>query len=95
MDDTTVQWDQARFEEIKGKITPFLKALGFNPKTDLTFIPVSAQMGENMKAPIGKTAPWYEYVLSLFLSHVHSSVKLRSILPFSSTRFGSAWDLQS
>jgi peptide chain release factor subunit 3 len=64
MDDTTVQWDQARFEEIKGKITPFLKALGFNPKTDLTFIPVSAQMGENMKDPIGKKAPWYEYVMS-------------------------------
>lgn len=95
MDDTTVQWDQARFEEIKGKITPFLKALGFNPKTDLTFIPVSAQMGENMKAPIGKTAPWYEYVLFLFLSHVLSSVKPRSILPFSPSRFGSAWDFRS
>ena len=61
MDDPTVQWDQGRYDEIKGKITPFLKALGFNPKTDLTFIPVSAQMGENMKEPIGKkVAPWYE-----------------------------------
>ncbi|GMK55522.1 hypothetical protein CspeluHIS016_0205780 [Cutaneotrichosporon spelunceum] len=61
MDDPTVQWDKARFEEIKSKITPFLKAVGFNPKTDLTFIPVSAQMGQNMKDRVDKkTAPWYE-----------------------------------
>lgn len=61
MDDPTVQWDQGRYEEIQKKITPFLKALGFNPKTDLTFIPVSAQIGENMKDRISKKiAPWYE-----------------------------------
>lgn len=49
------------YTEIQQKITPFLKAAGFNPKTDLTFIPVSAQMGQNMKDPIGKKiAPWYE-----------------------------------
>ncbi|BEJ16230.1 hypothetical protein CspHIS471_0508350 [Cutaneotrichosporon sp. HIS471] len=61
MDDPTVQWDKARFEEIKAKITPFLKSVGFNPKTDLTFIPVSAQMGQNMKDRVDKkTAPWSE-----------------------------------
>ncbi|GFZ47263.1 Eukaryotic peptide chain release factor GTP-binding subunit [Saitozyma sp. JCM 24511] len=61
MDDPTVQWDKARFDEICAKITPFLKALGFNPKTDLTFIPVSAQVGENMKDRVDKKiAPWYE-----------------------------------
>ncbi|ORY33045.1 P-loop containing nucleoside triphosphate hydrolase protein [Naematelia encephala] len=61
MDDPTVLWDQGRYDEIKTKITPFLKSVGFNPKTDLTFIPVSAQMGENMKEPIGKkVAPWYD-----------------------------------
>lgn len=50
-----------RFDEICAKITPFLKALGFNPKTDLTFIPVSAQVGENMKDRVDKKiAPWYE-----------------------------------
>lgn len=49
------------FDEIKSKITPFLKAVGFNPKTDLTFIPVSAQKGENMKDVVDKKiAPWYE-----------------------------------
>jgi peptide chain release factor subunit 3 len=50
-----------RFDEIRAKITPFLKSLGFNPKTDLTFIPVSAQMGQNMKDPVDKKiASWYE-----------------------------------
>lgn len=61
MDDPTVNWDKGRFDEIQAKITPFLKALGFNPKTDLTFIPVSAQMGHNMKDPLDKKiASWYE-----------------------------------
>lgn len=51
----------SRFDEIRNKITPFLKSLGFNPKTDLTFIPVSAQMGQNMKEPVDKAiGGWYE-----------------------------------
>ena len=33
MDDPTVQWDQERYEECKTKLTPFLKKVGFNPKT--------------------------------------------------------------
>lgn len=61
MDDITVNWDKARFDEIHDKVIPFLKGLGFNPKTDLTFIPVSAQLGQNMKEPVDKKlAPWYE-----------------------------------
>lgn len=61
MDDPTVQWDKGRFDEVQAKITPFLKAVGFNPKTDLTFIPVSAQEGTNMKDRVDKSlAPWYE-----------------------------------
>ncbi|WWD21314.1 hypothetical protein CI109_105798 [Kwoniella shandongensis] len=61
MDDSTVQWDKGRYDEICTKITPFLKAVGFNPKTDITFIPVSAQVGQNMKDRVDKkTASWYE-----------------------------------
>ncbi|WRT69295.1 uncharacterized protein IL334_006279 [Kwoniella shivajii] len=60
MDDPTVQWDKGRYDEICTKITPFLKAVGFNPKTDLTFIPVSAQQGENMKDRVDKKiSPWW------------------------------------
>ncbi|KAJ7591091.1 P-loop containing nucleoside triphosphate hydrolase protein [Mycena floridula] len=39
MDDPTVAWDKARYDEIKDKLTPFVRAAGFNPKTDVTFIP--------------------------------------------------------
>ena len=63
MDDPTVKWDEARYKEIKDKITPFVKAAGFNPKTDVTFMPLSAYTGVNLKDRIPKdVAPWYEYV---------------------------------
>ncbi|EJD00906.1 uncharacterized protein FOMMEDRAFT_90457, partial [Fomitiporia mediterranea MF3/22] len=61
MDDTTVQWDKARYDEIVNKITPFIKASGYNPKTDLLFVPVSAQTGQNLKDRVSKSvAPWYD-----------------------------------
>ena len=49
MDDTTVKWQKSRYDEIKDKLIPFVKAAGFNPKTDVTFIPVSAYTGTNLK----------------------------------------------
>lgn len=61
MDDITVQWDKGRYDEILGKITPFAKASGYNPKTDITFIPVSAQTGQNLKDRLAPgIAPWYK-----------------------------------
>jgi len=41
MDDATVNWDKARFEECRDKLMPYLKKVGFNPKTDIVFIPCS------------------------------------------------------
>ncbi|TFK28769.1 eukaryotic polypeptide chain release factor 3 [Coprinopsis marcescibilis] len=55
MDDSTVNWDKTRYDEIKDKITPFVKAAGFNPKTDVTFIPVSAYAGHNLKEAVPKS----------------------------------------
>ncbi len=50
-----------RFDEVCSKITPYLKSVGFNPKTDITFIPVSAQTGQNMKERVDKKlADWSE-----------------------------------
>ncbi|KAL5488317.1 SUP35 [Sanghuangporus weigelae] len=61
MDDPTVEWDKARYDEIVGKITPFIKASGYNPKTDLLFVPVSAQTGVNLKDRVSKSiAPWHD-----------------------------------
>jgi peptide chain release factor subunit 3 len=61
MDDMTVEWQKSRYDEIKDKLTPFIKAAGFNPKTDVTFIPVSAFTGFNLKDRLSKSVcPWWE-----------------------------------
>lgn len=60
MDDSTVDWQKIRYEEIKDKMLPFVKAAGYNPKTDISFIPVSAQTGLNLKDPVPKNiCPWW------------------------------------
>ncbi|GJN93212.1 hypothetical protein Rhopal_006259-T1 [Rhodotorula paludigena] len=61
MDDPTVNWDKARYDEIVGKLSPFLKGTGYNMKTDVTFIPVSGFTGANIKESVDrKLAPWVE-----------------------------------
>lgn len=61
MDDPTVEWQQSRYDEIKSKLTPFVKGAGFNPKTDVTFLPVSAFTGANLKDRVTKAVcNWYE-----------------------------------
>lgn len=58
MDDPTVNWEQERFDFIKSQLTAFLKKGIFNPK-DVTFIPVSAFTGANMKEQVSKeVCPW-------------------------------------
>jgi len=59
MDDPTVQWSQARYEECKDKLTPFLKKVGFNPKKDVHFMPCSGLAGTNLKEPDYSKHPWY------------------------------------
>ncbi|KAJ6515918.1 P-loop containing nucleoside triphosphate hydrolase protein [Mycena sanguinolenta] len=69
MDDPTVKWDKARYDEIREKLIPFVRAAGFNPKTDVTFIPVSAYTGVNLKDRVSNTiAPWWTG--TSFLEHV-------------------------
>jgi peptide chain release factor subunit 3 len=61
MDEPTVGWSKERYNEIKDKITPFVKAAGFNPKTDVTFIPVSAYTGANLRDPVSKSVcDWWD-----------------------------------
>lgn len=59
MDDPTVNWAEERYEECKTKLTPFLKKVGFNPKTDIFFIPVSGLTGVNLKTVSRDSCPWY------------------------------------
>ncbi|EMD40861.1 hypothetical protein CERSUDRAFT_111438 [Gelatoporia subvermispora B] len=55
MDEPTVEWQESRFIEIKDKLGPFIKAAGFNLKTDVSFIPVSAYTGANLKDRVSKS----------------------------------------
>ncbi|KAI9347312.1 P-loop containing nucleoside triphosphate hydrolase protein, partial [Obelidium mucronatum] len=61
MDDPTVQWDKARYDECVTKILPFLKGVGYNVGTDLDVLPISGFTGANMKDRIKKeVCDWYE-----------------------------------
>lgn len=60
MDDSTVNWEEARFNECRSKLVPFLKKLGFNTKSDITFIPCSGFTGAYLKdAAPENVCPWY------------------------------------
>jgi len=59
MDDPTVEWSQDRYKECIAKLTVFLKGLGYNPKTDLHFMPIAAQKTLGIKERVPKElAPW-------------------------------------
>ena len=58
MDDPTVEWSKERYDEIVGKLKPYLKKrIGL----DSTFMPISAQTGLNVKDRIpASVAKFYE-----------------------------------
>lgn len=47
MDDKTVQYSQARYEEISKEVGTYLKRVGYNPEK-VRFIPISGWQGDNM-----------------------------------------------
>jgi elongation factor 1-alpha len=57
MDEKTVSWAQARYDEIKKEVTSFLKKIGWNPEK-INFIPISGFHGDNMLEP-SPNMPWY------------------------------------
>lgn len=60
MDDSTVNWDPTRYDEIKDKLTPYLKKCGFVPGKDTYFMPCSGFTGAFIKDPIDEAVcPWY------------------------------------
>jgi len=59
MDDPSVEWDQARYDDICNRLTPFLKQSGFR-QTDIKFMPASGLTGANLKETLDPTVcPWY------------------------------------
>lgn len=60
MDDPTVEWDKSRYDEIQTKLTPFLRKVGFNPKTDIHYMPCSGLTGANLRERLNiKDCTWY------------------------------------
>lgn len=61
MDDPTVEWSEVRYKECTSKLVQFLKGVGYNPKTDIAMMPVSAQTFTGIKERVPKDlAPWYD-----------------------------------
>ncbi|KAM3392613.1 hypothetical protein ACQJBY_013648 [Aegilops geniculata] len=55
MDEPTVQWSKERYDEIEGKMIPFLRSSGYNVKKDVQFLPISGLCGANMKTRMDKS----------------------------------------
>lgn len=58
MDDDSVGWAEERYNEIKGKLGPFLKTNGFK-EDQVIFLPISGLKGDNIKERLG-TPGWYK-----------------------------------
>ncbi|CAD6563549.1 MAG: translation termination factor GTPase eRF3 [Alectoria sarmentosa] len=61
MDDITVEWSQERYKECTEKLLNFLsRQVGYG-KSDITFMPISAQTTVGIKTRVPKDlAPWYD-----------------------------------
>ncbi|KAN0031638.1 hypothetical protein ACTFIV_005503 [Dictyostelium citrinum] len=60
MDEPTVMWSKARYDEITDKLTVHLKKCGWNPKKDFQFIPGSGYGTLNVKDPLAPgVCDWY------------------------------------
>ena len=58
MDEKTVAYSQARFEEIVNEVSNFIKKIGYNPK-NVPFVPISGWTGDNM-LEASPNMPWWK-----------------------------------
>jgi len=58
MDDNTVMYAKARYEEIKSEVSGYLKKVGYKPMK-IPFIPISGWSGDNM-VDRSDNMPWYK-----------------------------------
>lgn len=61
MDEGSVQWSKARWDEIKNGLTPFLLKTGYKEE-DVYWVPISGLTGMNLVDQEGmkQACPWYE-----------------------------------
>merc|ERR1712063_69678 len=58
MDDKSVNWSSARYEEIKKEVQDYIKKVGYNVK-NVPFVPISGWAGDNMLEK-STNMPWYK-----------------------------------
>jgi len=58
MDDKSVNWSEARFNEIKNEVSNFIKKIGYNPEK-IPFVPISGWLGDNMLEK-SSNLTWYK-----------------------------------
>jgi len=58
MDEKTVNFAEARFNEIKNEVSNFIKKIGYNPEK-VPFVPLSGWLGDNMLEK-SSNLPWYK-----------------------------------
>lgn len=86
MDDPTVNWSQERYDQCVKNLSNFLKAIGYNVKEDVIFMPVSGYSGAGLKERVNpKDCPWYsgpsllEYLDTM--SHMDRHINAPFMLP--------------
>jgi elongation factor 1-alpha len=57
MDDKSVKYSEARYNEIKTEVSSYLKSLGYKP-VKVPFVPISGWVGDNMTEK-SSNLPWY------------------------------------
>ncbi|KAG2492459.1 hypothetical protein HYH03_009400 [Edaphochlamys debaryana] len=77
------KWDRARFDQIVNGLTPFLKQCGYNMKKEVTFLPLAALYGHNIKDPVPKEmCDWYDgETLFQVLDHMEP-LERNPLIPF-------------
>jgi len=58
-DDKTVNYSQARYDEIQKEVAGYLKKVGYNP-ANIPFVPISGWTGDNMIERATDKMPWYK-----------------------------------
>jgi len=58
MDDPSVKWSKARYDDIQERLFPFLKECGYDVEKDVIMIPISGLHGDNVVSR-DKAPNWY------------------------------------
>ncbi|EPY51323.1 translation release factor class II eRF3 [Schizosaccharomyces cryophilus OY26] len=90
MDEPSVEWSEERYKECVDKLSVFLRRVaGYNSKTDVKYMPISAYTGQNIRDRVEKSiCPWYsgpsllEYLDTM--SRLERKVNAPFIMPIAS-----------